>query len=59
MVSGPKTFNRGVFLLFVMLTGMLAGAAIWAVLFVMDVGISALWSGFEDHIGGFYPLWSA
>lgn len=56
MVSGPKTFNRGVFLLFVMLTGMLAGAAIWAVLFVMDVGISALWSGFEDHIGGFYPL---
>ena len=56
MASGVRTFNRAIFLVSVMITGMLAGAVIWAVLFAMDVGITALWSGFEEHIGGFYPL---
>lgn len=56
MASGVRTFNRTVFLISVLFTGMIAGAVIWAVLFAMDVGLTALWSGFEEHIGGLYPL---
>ena len=56
MVSRVEAANGAMFLVCVLLTGMIAGAAIWAVLFAMNVGISALWNEFPSHLGTMYPL---
>lgn len=56
MDSCVRTYNRAVFLVSVLFTGMIAGAAVWAVLFVMNTGISAIWDRFPEYLGRFYPL---
>lgn len=56
MVSTVRTFNGTVFLLSVLATGAIAGTAIWAVLFAIDVGISSLWGRFPEYLGTLYPI---
>lgn len=40
----------------VFLTGVLAGSFIWTVLFLMDLGIDAIWDRVPTYLGSFYPL---
>lgn len=51
-----STVNRAAFLVAVLFTGMMAGAAIWAILFVMDAGISLIWDRFPVYLGECYPI---
>lgn len=45
-----------VFLLAVTVTGAVAGAFVWAVLFAMDLGSSVIWDRVPTHLGRFYPV---
>lgn len=48
--------KRAIFLIAVLVTGAMAGAFIWFLLFVMNLGISALWDRVPVYLGEFYPL---
>ena len=48
--------KRAIFLIAVLVTGTMAGAFIWFLLFVMNLGISALWDRAPVYLGEFYPL---
>ncbi len=51
------TISRSVvFLLAVTVTGAVAGAFVWAVLFAMDLGSSVIWDRVPTHLGRFYPV---
>ena len=56
-MNGTKMSNRGIFLLSVVLTGAIAGAFIWLLLFCMYVGISFIWSKLPTYFGKYYPIW--
>lgn len=45
-----------VFLSAVAVTGAVAGAFVWAVLFVMDLGSSVIWDRIPVYLGEFYPV---
>ena len=51
-----STVNHAAFLVAVLFTGMIAGAAIWAILFVMNAGISLVWDRFPVYLGEYYPV---
>lgn len=51
-----KAVNRMVFLISTLVSGMVAGAFIWGVLFVMNLGISAIWDRIPVYLGSFYPV---
>lgn len=48
--------HRIVFLIAVFFTGAVAGAFLWAVLFCMNIGISAIWDRVPIYLGDLYPL---
>lgn len=49
-------YNRSIFLLSTLVTGAVAGACIWAILFVMNAGISLIWGRMPIYLGSFYPI---
>ena len=56
-MNGTKMSNRGIFLVSVILTGAIAGAFIWLLLFCMNLGIGFLWERLPDYFGRYYPIW--
>ena len=57
MMNGTKLSNRGIFLVSVILTGAIAGAFIWLLLFLMNLGLGFIWSRLPDYFGKYYPIW--
>lgn len=55
-MEGARTANRAIFLVSALLTGAVAGAFVWGLLFAMNLGISALWDRIPVYLGDFYPL---
>lgn len=51
-----KPANRVLFALSVIVTGAVAGAFVWLLLFAMNLGISFVWSILPAHFGPFFPL---
>lgn len=51
-----RTANRIVFGMSVLITGAVAGAFVWLLLFVMNLGITAIWDRVPTYLGSFYPL---
>lgn len=51
-----RLVNRTAFIVSVILTGALAGAFVWLVLFLMEVGLSVIWDGLASWFGEFYPI---
>lgn len=51
-----KLGNRLLFVISVILTGAVAGAFVWFLLFVMNKGITFLWVVLPSHFGPFFPL---
>ena len=49
-------YNRSIFLVSTLITGAIAGACIWAILFVMNTGISLIWDRIPVYLGSFYPV---
>ena len=48
--------NHMMFALSVLITGAVAGAFVWLLLFAMNLGITALWDRVPEYLGRFYPL---
>lgn len=51
-----KLANRTLFVLAVVVTGAVAGAFVWALLFVMNLGIKFVWNDVGGRFGAFFPL---
>ncbi|MEG2024235.1 MAG: chloride channel protein [Gordonibacter sp.] len=51
-----KLGNRLLFVASVVLTGAVAGAFVWLLLFVMNAGITFLWNVLPAHFGPLFPL---
>ncbi len=51
-----KPVNLAFFLLSVMLTGAIAGAFVWLVLYAMDLGLEFIWDGVASWFGRYYPI---
>lgn len=51
-----KLTNRILFVVSVMVTGAVAGAFVWFLLFVMNIGITFLWDMLPTHFGPLFPL---
>ena len=51
-----KLANRTLFVLSVVVTGSVAGAFVWALLFVMNLGISFVWDSVGARFGIYFPL---
>ena len=51
-----RTANRIVFGMSVLITGAVAGAFVWLLLFIMNLGITAIWDRVPTYLGSFYPL---
>ena len=50
-----KPANRILFASSVIVTGAVAGAFVWLLLFVMNLGISFVWNILPEHFGPFFP----
>lgn len=48
--------NHTMFAVSVLITGAVAGAFIWLLLFAMNLGITAVWDRVPEYLGRFYPL---
>lgn len=55
-MDGVRTVNRGVFLSSVFVTGAVAGAFVWLLLFLMNLGITFIWDRVPVYLGSLYPL---
>ncbi len=53
-----KFGNRALFVVSVLLTGAIAGAFVWFLLFIMNLGISFLWDVLPSFFGPFFPLFA-
>lgn len=51
-----RTVNRGIFIASVFITGAVAGVFVWLLLFLMNLGITALWDRVPIYLGNMYPL---
>ncbi len=51
-----RATNRLMFLFSVMITGAVAGAFVWLLLFLMNLGISFIWDRVPVYLGQFYPI---
>ncbi|MBC2890344.1 chloride channel protein [Gordonibacter massiliensis (ex Traore et al. 2017)] len=51
-----KLANRTLFVLAVIVTGAVAGAFVWALLFAMNLGITFIWSNLGSRFGIYFPL---
>ncbi len=55
-MNREKLANRTLFVLSVMITGAVAGAFVWLLLFAMNAGISLIWNVLPSRFGPFFPL---
>ncbi len=55
-MNGVRAANRAIFGASVLVTGAVAGAFVWFLLFVMNLGITAIWDRVPTYLGSFYPL---
>lgn len=55
-MDSVRTVNRIIFLLSVLVTGAVAGAFVWLLLFLMNLGISFIWDAIPEYFGRFYPI---
>ena len=55
-MEGTKLANRTLFVVSVIATGAIAGAFVWFLLFVMNLGITFIWDRLPAHFGPFFPL---
>ncbi len=55
-MNGVRAANRAIFGASVLVTGAVAGAFVWLLLFVMNLGITAIWDRVPAYLGSFYPL---
>lgn len=55
-MDSVRTVNRTYFVISVLLTGAVAGAFVWLILFLMNLGITAIWDRVPVYLGEFYPL---
>ena len=55
-VDGVGIVNRFAFAVSVLATGALAGAAVWLILYAMDVGLEIVWDRAASWFGRFYPV---
>lgn len=53
-----KLTNRILFIICVIITGAVAGAFVWLLLFAMNLGITFLWDVLPGHFGMFFPLFA-
>lgn len=51
-----RATNRMMFGISVLLTGAIAGAFVWLLLYTMNLGISLLWDRIPVYLGSMYPL---
>lgn len=55
-VNTAKLANRTLFVASVVITGAVAGAFVWVLLFAMNLGISFVWNNVGSHFGLYFPL---
>ena len=55
-MDNVKVANRSMFVLSVILTGAIAGAFVWFLLFVMELGLSFIWERVPLFLGQLYPV---
>ncbi len=55
-MDGVRAVNRFAFMLSVLITGAIAGAFVWLVLFAMDAGLDIVWERLASWFGRFYPI---
>ena len=55
-MDNVKVANRSMFVLSVILTGAIAGAFVWSLLFVMDLGLRFIWDRVPLVLGQLYPV---
>lgn len=55
-MNGVGIVNRGLFALSVVVTGAIAGAFVWLILFVMDAGLAIVWDRLSSQFGVLYPV---
>ena len=55
-MEGAKLANRALFVVSVIVTGAIAGAFVWLLLFAMNLGITFIWERLPAHFGPFFPL---
>lgn len=55
-MDATKLSNRALFAVSVVLTGALAGAFVWLLLFVMNLGITFVWTLLPAQFGPLFPL---
>ena len=51
-----RAANTAAFAVSSVVTGVAVGAFVWALLFVIDLGISSIWDRVPVYLGEFYPL---
>lgn len=55
-MEGAKLANRTLFVASVIVTGAIAGAFVWLLLFVMNLGITFIWNKLPAHFGPLFPI---
>lgn len=55
-MKAAKFANRSLFVASVIVTGAIAGAFVWFLLFIMNLGISFIWEKMPAHFGPYFPL---
>lgn len=55
-MDNVRTVNRVLFFTSVLVTGAVAGAFVWFVLFAMNLGITFIWDRVPVYLGSFYPV---
>lgn len=55
-MDNVKVTNRSMFVIAVLFTGAIAGAFIWSLLFLMELGLGFVWNLVPTYFGQFYPV---
>ena len=55
-MKGAQLANRTLFVASVIVTGAIAGAFVWLLLFAMNLGITFIWDRLPAHFGPYFPL---
>lgn len=54
-MKGAQLANRTLFVASVIVTGAIAGAFVWLLLFAMNLGITFIWDRLPAHFGPYFP----
>ena len=55
-MDSVKAANRSIFVISVLITGAIAGAFVWLLLFIMELGLELIWDRVPIFLGEFYPV---